>query len=131
MCSVRADRRSGLMPSASATSDEMWLWNAVRSGMTEPTTSPWRSAGARAGTESKQALPASQTRSRNVALRTPNFDTPAPTSATCLIGVSCSGRPQGRRPVEVAADDEAQDLRGAAAPEEEARVPEVALDRVL
>jgi hypothetical protein len=64
MCSVRADRRLGLMPSASAASEEMWLWNAVRSGMTEPTTMPSRSAGRTPGIESKHAFPASQMRSR-------------------------------------------------------------------
>ena len=64
MCSVRALSALGRMPSASAARDEMWLWNAVRSGMTEPTTRPSRSRGRTAGTESKQALPASQIRSR-------------------------------------------------------------------
>ena len=64
MCSVRADSRLGLMPSASAAIEEMWLWKAVRSGMTEPTTRPSTSAGMSPGTESKQALPASQIRSR-------------------------------------------------------------------
>src|SRR5919201_10723 len=92
MCSVRADSRVGLMPSASAASDETWLWNAVRSGITEPTTSPSTSAGLRAGTESKQALPASQIRSRYVAFRTPNFDTPAPTSATFLMAALLASR---------------------------------------
>src|SRR5207249_10270025 len=38
---------------------------------------------------------------------------------------------EGRGTVEVPPDDDAQDLRGATAPEEEAGVPEVALDRVL
>src|SRR5919109_950696 len=85
MCSVRALKALGRMPSASAASDEMWLWNAVRSGITEPTTRPSRSRGFTAGTESKHALPASQMRSRYVAFRTPNFDTPAPTSATFLM----------------------------------------------
>src|SRR2546430_7442727 len=56
MCSVRADSADGLMPSASAASDEMWLWNAVRSGMTEPTTRPSTSFGLTPGTESKHAL---------------------------------------------------------------------------
>jgi hypothetical protein len=82
MCSVRALSVLGRMPSASAVNDEMWLWNAVRSGITDPTTSPSRSFGFTAGTESKQALPASQMRSRYEALRTPNLVTPAPTSAT-------------------------------------------------
>src|SRR5437867_5645042 len=85
MCSVRADSADGLMPSASAASDEMWLWNAVRSGMTEPTTRPSTSFGLTPGTESKHALPASQIRSRYPALRTPNLETPAPTSATLLM----------------------------------------------
>ena len=91
MCSVRALSAVGRMPSASAAIEAMWLWNAVRSGMTEPTTSPSRSRGFTPGTESKHALPASQIRSRYEALRTPNFDTPAPTSATFLMAV-------GRRP---------------------------------
>jgi hypothetical protein len=43
------------MPSASAASEEMWLWKAVRSGITEPTTSPSRSLGRTPGAESKQA----------------------------------------------------------------------------
>ena len=64
MCSVRALSVLGRMPSASAAIDEMWLWNAVRSGITEPTTRPSRSFGFTAGTESKHALPASQIRSR-------------------------------------------------------------------
>src|SRR5690242_17774164 len=55
--------------------------------MTEPTTSPSTSLGFTPGTESKHALPASQIRSRYDALRTPNFDTPAPTSATFLMAV--------------------------------------------
>src|SRR5919106_4619300 len=98
MCSVRALSALGLMPSASAASEEMWLWNAVRSGMTEPTTRPSRSFGLTAGTESKQALPASQMRSRYDALRTPNFETPAPTSATFLMAVLPSrGLRQGVR----------------------------------
>ena len=87
MCSVRAERRLGLIPSASAASEEMWLWNAVRSGMTEPTTIPSRSAGLRPGTESKQALPASQIRSRYVAFRTPKRVMPAPTRATFRMSV--------------------------------------------
>src|ERR1051325_988824 len=86
MCSVRALSTLGLMPSASAASEEMWLWNAVRSGITEPTTSPSTSRGRSPGTESKHALPASQMRSRYVAFRTPNFETPAPTSATLFMG---------------------------------------------
>ena len=45
MCSVRALSVLGRMPSASAAIDEMWLWNAVRSGITEPTTRPSRSFG--------------------------------------------------------------------------------------
>jgi hypothetical protein len=64
MCSVRALSTLGVMPSASAAMDEMWLWKAVRSGMTEPTTSPSMSLGFSAGMESKHALPASQMRSR-------------------------------------------------------------------
>jgi hypothetical protein len=64
MCSVRADRRLGRIPRASATSEAMWLWNAVRSGITVPTTSPSRSVGFTPGRESKHAFPASQTRSR-------------------------------------------------------------------
>ncbi len=64
MCSVRALSELGRMPSASAAIDEMWLWNAVRSGMTEPTTRPSTSFGFTAGSESKHALPASQIRSR-------------------------------------------------------------------
>src|SRR5712691_1788017 len=87
MCSVRALRALGRMPSASAAIDEMWLWNAVRSGITLPTTMPSTSRGFTPGTESKQALPASQIRSRYVALRTPNFVTPAPTSATFLMAL--------------------------------------------
>ena len=64
MCSVRALKAVGLIPSASAAIDEMWDWNAVRSGITEPTTRPSTSFGLTAGTESKQAFPASQIRSR-------------------------------------------------------------------
>src|SRR5918993_5898554 len=100
MCSVRALSVRGLMPSASAASEEMWLWNAVRSGMTDPTTRPSTSFGVSPGTESKHALPASHTRSRYVALRTPNFDTPAPTSATFLMGPS-----RGRGEAAVDVDD--------------------------
>ena len=44
-----------------------------------------RSFGFTPGTKSKHALPASQMRSRYVPLRTPNFDTPAPTSAAFLM----------------------------------------------
>ena len=64
ICSVLADSVLGLMPSASAASELIWLWNAVRSGITLPTTRPSRSRGLTAGSESKQALPASQMRSR-------------------------------------------------------------------
>ena len=64
MCSVRALSVLGRIPSASAAIDEMWLWNAVRSGITEPTTRPSTSFGFTAGIESKHALPASQIRSR-------------------------------------------------------------------
>jgi hypothetical protein len=64
MCSVRALKALGLIPSASAAIDEMWDWNAVRSGITEPTTSPSTSLGFTAGTASKHAFPASQMRSR-------------------------------------------------------------------
>src|SRR5512134_426846 len=85
MCSVRALSVLGRIPRASAASEEIWLWNAVRSGITEPTTSPSRSLGVTVGTESKQALPASQIRSRYDALRTPNLVTPAPTTATRLM----------------------------------------------
>src|SRR5437867_5619703 len=91
MCSVRADSADGLMPSASAASDEMWLWKAVRSGITEPTTRPSTSFGLTLGTESKHALPASQIRSRYPALRTPNFETPAPTRATFLMASLLGG----------------------------------------
>src|SRR5215472_12117938 len=95
MCSVRALSALGLIPSASAAIDEMWLWNAVRSGITDPTTRPSTSRGARPGTESKQALPASQIRSRYVALRTPNFETPAPTTATRFMGSPWPSRNEG------------------------------------
>src|SRR3990167_5147976 len=88
MCSVRALSALGRMPRASATSEAMCDWKAVRSGITEPTTRPSRSLGLTPGMESKHALPASQTRSRYVAFRTPNFDTPAPTSATFRISAS-------------------------------------------
>jgi hypothetical protein len=64
MCSVRALSALGLMPRASAAIDEMCDWNAVRSGITEPTTRPSTSFGFTAGIESKHALPASQIRSR-------------------------------------------------------------------
>ena len=64
MCSVRALSVLGRMPSASAASEEIWLWKAVRSGITEPTTSPSRSLGLTLGTESKHAFPASQIKSR-------------------------------------------------------------------
>ncbi len=64
MCSVRALSALGRIPSASAAIDAMWDWKAVRSGMTEPTTSPCTSLGFTAGMESKHALPASQIRSR-------------------------------------------------------------------
>ena len=64
MCSVRAESVLGVMPRASAASALMWLWNAVRSGITLPTTSPSRSLGLSAGVESKHAFPASQIRSR-------------------------------------------------------------------
>src|SRR3990172_5482543 len=84
MCSVSAERWEGLIPSASAARDEMWLWKAVRSGITLPTTIPWRSLGFTAGTESKQAFPASQIRSRKLAFLTPNLPTPAPPPATPL-----------------------------------------------
>jgi hypothetical protein len=63
MCSVRALKALGLIPRASAAIDEMWDWNAVRSGMTDPTTRPSTSLGL-TGTLSKHALPASQIRSR-------------------------------------------------------------------
>src|SRR5262249_25834000 len=93
MCSVRAESRDGLMPRASATRGAMWLWKTVRSGMTEPTTRPSRSAGRTDGRESKQAFPASQTRSRKVAFLTPNRAIPAPTSATPRIDVPSSRMP--------------------------------------
>ena len=64
MCSVLAESADGLIPSASAAIELMWLWNAVRSGITVPTTRPSRSLGLSAGIESKHALPASQIRSR-------------------------------------------------------------------
>ena len=86
------------MPSASAAIDEMWLWNAVRSGITEPTTMPSRSAGRRPGTESKHALPASQIRSRYVAFRTPKRVMPAPTRATRRIPELLSAAASGARP---------------------------------
>src|SRR3970040_782922 len=85
MCSVRAERWEGLIPSARPPSDEMWLWKAVRSGITLPTTIPWRSLGFTAGTESKQAFPASRIRSRKLAFLTPHSLTPPPTSATRLM----------------------------------------------
>ena len=64
MCSVRALSALGLIPSASAASDEIWDWKAVRSGITEPTTRPSTSFGFTPGIESKHTLPASQMRSR-------------------------------------------------------------------
>ena len=72
---------------------------AVRSGITEPTTMPSRSAGRRPGTESKHALPASQMRSRYVALRTPKRVMPAPTRATSPHAVTLlSAAVPGARP---------------------------------
>src|SRR5438552_13870862 len=133
MCSVRALSAVGRMPSASAAIEAMWLWNAVRSGMTEPTTSPSRSRGFTPGIESKHAFPASQIRSRYEALRTPNFVTPAPTIATLFIARLGRRGPEHARavPGEVAGDHQAQDLGGAAAGEQEAGVAEVALDRIF
>src|SRR5438093_3164161 len=93
MCSVRAESREGRMPRASAASEAMWLWKLVRSGMTEPTTRPSRSAGRTPGTESKQAFPASHTRSRYVAFRPPTRAIPAPTSATRRITLPSPSRP--------------------------------------
>src|SRR5688572_13498638 len=135
MCSVRALSALGRMPKASAAIEAMWLWNAVRSGMTVPTTRPSRCRGRSPGSESKQALPASQMRSRYDARRTPNFETPAPTRATRLMAAP-SGDGSSREdlpaiPVEVTPDDQPEDFRGAAPGQEEAGVAEIALHRVL
>ena len=63
------------MPSASAAIDEMWLWNAVRSGITEPTTRPSRSAGLRPGrVEARLARFPDQV--AVLAFRTPNSSCP-------------------------------------------------------